>query len=98
MSHRCGSVSEMLHLSHRGAAVQAAAAPQQSRTRGADVTTGVDLTFRPFVDGDWRETDGPVNVVIDPATEQTVATGRDGTAADVHAAIKIGSASCRERG
>ncbi|WP_245546106.1 aldehyde dehydrogenase family protein [Nocardia higoensis] len=51
------------------------------------MTTGIDLTFKPYIDGGWRETDGPVNVVIDPATEETVATGSDGTAADVAAAI-----------
>ncbi|MEO9329023.1 aldehyde dehydrogenase family protein [Gordonia aurantiaca] len=45
------------------------------------------MTFSPFVDGCWVDTDGPVNEVLDPASGEVIACGRDGTARDVDAAI-----------
>ncbi|WP_232715254.1 aldehyde dehydrogenase family protein [Gordonia metallireducens] len=43
--------------------------------------------FRPYIDGRWIDSDGPVNEVLDPATEEVIAQGHDGTVRDVEAAI-----------
>ncbi|MCU1692590.1 MAG: aldehyde dehydrogenase family protein [Frankiales bacterium] len=46
-----------------------------------------ELAFRPYVDGAWYDGDGPLNEVLDPATEQVVALGQDGDAQSTGAAV-----------